>query len=419
MKKVSILAILLPAVALANGYDVPNVNPRDLAMAGSLVAAQGDAAATYQNPAALSKVNGISLSVAGSFLDLQTEWSAPAGSALDGAPDAKTKFRPAPPVALFAAWGTQLFGRGAGVGFGMNVPGGGNVFYEDDWAGRGRIITVDRKLYGLYLTAGYELFPNVRIGGGPVYVYTTEYLKQGIQPFSDAYGELSTQGGGWGYDLSAEVTPLASIPLTLALDYKHKVRMELSGDGNFVVPDALLQPSPTDPSAQPAVDQDVKHVLTFPNVLTVGAAYRVAKPLLVTAAWTFNRYRVYRDDVFVGSAGTSIVVPRFYRNGYTFRLGAEYDATARLKVRAGVLRDISGLRTEYYSPTLPDGNAWAGSLGLGWKLSPNLDLNAAGFYALLDQVKQTGTEELPGVYDTRAYIISAGATWRTDLGLGK
>ncbi len=96
-----------------------------------------------------------------------------------GSPDASTKFKPVPPSSLFAAYGTEIAGHGAGVGFGMNVPGGGNVFWNEDWAGRGRIITVDRKVYGFYLTGGVEIVPGLRAGGGLVYYYTTEYLKIG------------------------------------------------------------------------------------------------------------------------------------------------------------------------------------------------------------------------------------------------
>jgi long-chain fatty acid transport protein len=295
----------------------------------------------------------------------------------------------------------------------MNVPGGGNVFWQDDWQGRGRIITVDRKLYGFYLDGAYELLPRVRVAAGLNYVYTTEYLKLGLQPSTASYGEVGTKGGGLGFQLATEIAPLDGVPLTIGVDYKHKVRMDLRGDGNFVVPDAFLQPTGTAPAP---VDQDVKHVLTYPNVLHAGVAYRVAAPVLVTFDYTFNRYVVYQADLFEGSRGTSIDVPRRYGNGYTFRLGGEVDATKRLQLRAGVLRDISGFRRDTFSPTLPDSNAWAGSVGAGWRFSPDLQANVAFFYALLDKVTTTGAEAMPGTFDTRVWIASVGLVWRTDLG---
>lgn len=415
MKKLTVLAILLPAGALANGYDVPNVNPRDLALSGSAVAAQRDAAAAYANPAALSRVEGVSLSLALAYLDLEARWEGPPASPFPGA-TASTKFRPVPPVSLFAAYGFKLGERNAGVGFGANVPGGGNVYWQNDWEGRGRIITVNRKVYGLYLTGGYEIIPQVRVGGGLVYYYTAEYLKQGIQPSTESFGELSTRGGGFAFDVAAEIKPISSVPLTFGVDYKYRGRMVLEGDGRFVVPGGFLQPDPLDPSAAPPVDQNVRHVLTFPDVLHLGVAYRVIEPLQLTFDYTWNNYSVYQNDVFEGDRGTTITVQRSYDDGHTFRFGAEYDLLPRLQVRAGFLRDLSGLDANRYSPTLPDGNVWAASFGAGYTLRSDLTLNGALFYTWFDKVRQLSDQELMGIYDTRVYIVSLGFTWRTDLG---
>jgi long-chain fatty acid transport protein len=254
------------------------------------------------------------------------------------------------------------------------------------------------------LTGGVEVIPRLRLGGGLVYFYTTEYLKQGIQPDPGAYAELDAKGGAVSYDLSGEWTPLADLPLTFAVDYKHKGRQELKGDAHFNVSPALFAADPR------LVDQGVTHVLTYPNLLHLGAAYRVTKPLLVAFDYTLARYRVYGEDLFAGST-LEIAVPRNYRNGYTFRLGAEYEATDRLTVRAGALRDISGLRSETYSPTLPDSSAWVGSLGAGWKISPQLSVDAGIFWAFLDKVTATGPVAFPGSYDTKVFIGSVGVSW--------
>ena len=408
-----VFSALFPIASLANGYDVPNVNPRDLAMVSSGIAAQNDAAAAFANPAALAKLTGLNLSLAGSLLDLETQWKGPAAPSPLAGQSARTKLRLVVPVSLFAAYGFEIAGHRAAVGAGMNIPAGGNVYWHDDWPGRGRIITVNRKIYGFYLTGGYELIPDLRIGGGLVYYYGTEYLKQGIQPFPDAFGELSTKGGALSFDLSAEYK-LPSAPLTFGADFKYKGTLKLSGNGHFVVPEGLLPNNAT-----PAVDQGVDHTLVYPSVLNVGAAYRLTAPLLLAAAYTWNGYSVYQSDVFKGDKGTTIEVPRHYKDGYTIRVGAEYDLDPRFQLRAGVERDISGLNTDYYSATLPDSNTWAAGLGAAWRLQPDLSLGASFFYAWLDKVTVTGNFEFPGSYLTRVWIASAGITWRTDLGGGR
>jgi long-chain fatty acid transport protein len=415
-KIILLAAALLPALALANGYDVPSVTPRDLALVESATAAQYDAGAVYANPAALSRVKGLSLNLAGSYLDLASRWSATPGSNMAGSQDARIKSMPVPPVALYAAYGFDAGGLPVGVGLGMNLPAGGNMYWQDDWAGRGRIITVDRKVYGFYATGGVEVLQGLRLGGGLVYYYTTEYLKIGIQPYPTAYGEIATKGGAPSFDLSADWTPRyggTDLPFTVAVDFKYKGAQKLKGDGNFVVPDSMLTTSP------PPVDQNVTHDLTYPAVLNVGVAYRPTQGLQLTGVYTLTGYSVYETDTFVGDKGTTITVPRNYRNGQTFRVGVEIAATPKLTLRGGILRDLSGLRRDTISPTIPDGNTWAGAIGASWKFTPDLSVAGTIFYADMDEVTATGTQAMPGIYNTTLLIYSVGLTWRADLGAAK
>lgn len=393
------VALLAPAVALANGYDVPNVNPRDLALVSSGLAAQADAGAAYANPAAMARLGeGLHLSLAGSILLLDTTWKDTSGALT---PDtAKTKFKPVPPVSLFGVYGFKVAGYDAAVGAGMNVVAGGNVFWDDAWAGRGRIITVDRKIYAGYLSGAFALSKTVRVGAQAVYYYGTEYLKLGVQPDPTAYGELSTKGGKPSFGLSVDVTP--NDTWSFAVDYKDKATMPLKGDGHFNVPAAL----------QLGVeDQAVRHDLTYPSILNVGASYKATSALRLNATYTYNWYEVYKDDAFIGDQGFEKIVPRDYGNGYTVRFGAEYDVDARLQVRGGVERDVSGLKTDTYSPTLPDSSSWCFGAGAGWRFSPSLQLNAAVFRAFLDKVTATGAEALPGRYETQVWIGSVGVSW--------
>ena len=181
---------------------------------------------------------------------------------------------------------------------------------------------------------------------------------------------------------------------------------------------------------------DAEQQLTIPNRLEVGAAYRVVAPLLVTAAWTWDRWSVYDADVFVGDNGATIRVPRDYANGYTFRGGAEYDVAKTFQVRVGLQRDVSGLNKRFYSPTLPDASSWAGSLGATYKFGRGVSADAAVFYAIMDQVKAedpnsatpgTGLEPtydpvngvfIPqpegtfrGTYDISALVFAVSVTW--------
>ncbi len=297
-------------------------------------------------------------------------------------------------------------GMRAGVGLGLTIPGGGYVFWNPAWVGNGEIITVDRKVYGTYLTAGLQVLPQLRVGGGLVYYRTTEHLIQGLN-FISSQGqiELGTAGGAVSYDVSAEVTPLPNLPLNVTVDYKHQGVQSLTGHAHATGVPAGLVPN--------LLDQGVQHTLTYPNQFNLGASYKPIAPLLLTFGWTWERFHVYQQDLFVGDHGVTVVVPRNYKNGYTLRFGAEYQAIPKLKVRAGFLRDTSPSRPETLSPTLPDGDVWAVSVGAGYELMPGLEVNGGYFHAFYDTVSTPpGADAFPAIYDTRANIYALNVTWK-------
>jgi long-chain fatty acid transport protein len=410
MRKLLLTALALtPTLVRASGFEVLNVNPRDLSLAASGVAAQRSAAATYSNPAALSRLDGLNLSLGGSVLALSTKWTAP-GDRTDVTGSSTTKFSPTTPVGLYAAYATRVADRGLGVGFGMGTPGGGEMNWKDDWQGRGRIITVQRRMLGFYLNAGYEVIPQVRVGAGGIYYYGLQYLKQGIQsaPGSSDFAELRADGGGFSYQVAAEFDPVKGLPLTIGVDYKHKAVMATKGDAHFQRPPALATPT--------SVDQGVKQDLPFPNLLAVGAAYRITQPWLVTLQYNYSRFSVYKEDRFIGDAGAEIVVPRNYRDGHVIRGGVEWTGIERLALRGGLMRDFSGLRTDTLSPTLPDSNTTGAAVGAGYTFRPGLTLDAAFFYGDRDKQTATGTSAFPGSYKTNVWIASLGLVWATGVG---
>ena len=160
------------------------------------------------------------------------------------------------------------------------------------------------------------------------------------------------------------------------------------------------------------LDQGVTHVLTYPNQLNVGGALRVIPALQLTFDWTWERFHVYKQDLFIGDRGVTVLVPRDYKNGYTLRAGAEFQVASALRLRVGGLRDTSPARPETLSPTLPDADVWAFSVGAGFQLVKGLEVNAGYFHAFYDTSKTTGTEVFAGQYETRANIYALNLTWK-------
>lgn len=461
MRKLAALAVFAPSLALASGYALPNTNPRDLGVSASAVAAQNDAGGAYTLPASLARLDGWSARLSAGGVSLFTDWTDPTngfGGPAGASGSASISNSPTALGNVFLAYGGKLEGlgnRGWGVGAGIQPWGGSVVTWPNDWAGRYRILEVNRQVFTGAITAAIEVIPRVRIGGGFVYFYTTETLKQNawMAPFAgatpadianpgtwnpalpDATGKIDASGGAASYDVSAEIQPLADVPLNIAVDYKHKATQTLKGTAKWqnLTP---LAAGLGAAGAAPFADMDASQELTIPNRFEAAASYRVSQPLLVMATYTFERWSVYKNDVFHGANGASISVPRDYSNGWTLRGGAEYDLDKTWTVRGGLQYDHSGLDPKFYSPTLPDASSWAVSVGGTVRFAHGLSLDAGVFYAWMNQVKAqdpnpttpgTGIEPgLPpatpapnpapegtfrGTYNTNALIFGLSLGW--------
>lgn len=452
-KTILVSLVLAPSLAVASGYSLPNTHPRDLGVCASGVAAQSDAAAVFALPAALGRIAGPSVRLGGGFVSVMADWTDPRPGATVpplGAPpepgkaSLSTQLTPFPNVAV--AYGGKLAGsedRGWGVGLSLQPFGGSILEWPDDWAGRYRITTVDRQVFSGMIGAGIAVHPQVRVGGGLVYYYTAEKFKQHLWQeafgatgaptpgYPDATAQLELTGGAFTYDLSLEIDPVKGLPLTIAVDYKHKATQELSGDVSWSGVSPLLGSpaiTPGNPLFPLKVATSTNHAtqtLTIPNLLNIAAAYRPVKPVLVTATFTFDRWVVYDTDTFQGNTGFVISVPRHYRNGQTYRAGVAWDLLEPLTLRAGVQRDISGLREEFYSPTLPDASSWGGSLGATLRFAKAFSIDAGAFYAKMDKVTASGpgtepgptTGVLPtgtfrGSYEPSAFVFTASLNWQ-------
>ncbi len=407
MRELLAAALLVPSAALGSGYSLPSVVPRDLAMAGSLVAAQDGAAAALGNPASLSRLSGLEVSLSGALLGSGSTWTTTTG--LSPSP-ASTELQPAFPASGFVSWSGTLWGRGWGVGAGVSVPGGVNVTWPEGWAGRHEIQALDRKVLGACLAAGVEVIPEIRVGGGLVYYHTTEKLTvvrqiPGPPGATDGLVTVGDAGGAASFDLSADIQPVRGFPLRIGVDYKHQAFQRLEGNVNFAFPPPLQPLYP---------DQEVTHVLPFPNVLDVGVSWWVIPELQVALAWTLARTSVYGSDTFTGQTTdpatgrpVSVAVPRNYGNGNAIRLGVAWRALPGLELRAGGLYDRSGVDATSLHPSLPDGDAWAISGGLGYDFADWISASAGFSHAWHAAIAST-LPSFPGTYDGFAWIASVG-----------
>jgi len=403
MRKLILAALtLLPGTALAGGYAIPNSNPRDLALAQAAVADQTGPEATYQNSSMLAGQEGLAISGSLELLENRTDWSDPNLGQNSLQPKINT------PPALSASYGFKLpNGMPFGVGAGFLLPGGGELDWPQGWQGAQYIQSVSQKVYLLQAGAAIKPLDFFAVGGTLLYYRATESLSQGINYLdhvSDA--SLALGGGAFSYGVSGTFY-VPGLPLTIAVDYRHKGDLTLTGNAHFDnVPPSL---------ASGLLDQGVTEYTTVPNELFTGAAYEVIPDLKVMFSYSFERWIVYKSDTFIGDKGLVLTVPRDYHNAYVFRLAGEYVHLPFLPivtVRAGLFRSISPQPSDTINPSLTDGDSWNFCIGGGVDLGKNIRVDVGYDHAIVDKVTATGPTAFPGTYSTNADFFSAGLTFR-------
>jgi long-chain fatty acid transport protein len=412
MRKLIAAFLIAPAAAFAGGYAIPNENARSLGLSQADVAAQTGPEAAYQNAAALAGQQGVSATGNVEMINNQTYWTDP------NLGNATTVTNLNFPPFLAVAWGDKLSNEMAyGLGIAFLVPGGGSIFWPNDWQGAGRIQSVDQKVYLTQFSGGFQPLPWFKIGASLLWYQVTEKLVQKLN-FIDTAGTatLGLGGGGVTFGLSGEIK-IPNVPLTIGIDYRHQAPMTLSGNAHF-------DNVPPNFSSQ-LQDQPVTEDIVIPNQLFAGLAYDIPMApenggLKVMGTFTFERWERYTSDTYVGTkppeAPLVITVPRDYNNAYVYRFAGEWSHVPfhkPLTLRLGFQRSISDQPTDTVSPTLTDGNSWVFSGGVGYDFTKQLRADLGYQLAIFDWVTATGVEAFPGSYKTHVNLLSIGVTYRT------
>lgn len=398
-------SLLAPASAFAGGYLIPQENSRDLGLSSADVADAEGAGALFTNTSELAGPQGLQLNLSGEVLNNRTTWTDPNLGSSSIVPKYAT------PISAAVSFGKHLSDDAAfGIGAGVDVPAGGNIYWPNGWQGQESIQSVKQQVFRIAAGVGIQPVKFLKIGATYQRFQATEELHQSLN-FLDHYGDggLGLSGGANSFGLAVDFY-VPTIPLRIGATYSHSGDLDLSGSAHFTnVPPAF---------STLVHDQNVTEALTVPKVLYIGAAYDVQPNVTLMAAINFEGWGVYHQDHFVGADGFSVTVPRNYREAHVYRAGLEWNMIGvPLDVRISGLRSVSSQPKDTVAPSLTDGNSVAGALGLGISPSKAVRIDVAYQHAIFDKVQATGTTTFPGSYATHVDIFNFGLTIKSDLGL--
>lgn len=387
-----------------------------LANAGAAVAA--DPSVLMNNPAGLSAVPGTQLSVNGQLILGDLRFNRSAGNQFDGNEGGNgLDFMPGSSLFL-----SHALNERATVGFGVYGTFGLAVNYDDDWAGR--YFTQEAAVLGLSLqpTYAYRVNDQLAIGFGPQIMYgyfrteaaiDNSLLGAGSGP--DGQLEYRDSDVGVGLKLGMLYEPTERTRLGLA--YSSKVTLEFEDRPHI---EGVTNPLLNGALGQLAIDRlDVD--MEVPQTVLLSLSHRLDEHWTLLSSLGWQDWSAFgRINVEVDSAGgrTTLAADRQYQDTWHLSLGTEYQASPRLRWRAGIGYDTSAVEDEDRTVDNPTGDAWRLATGVSYMLDEGLEAHAS--YTLVwlgdmdvKQSKSRSGTTLAGSYENSAlHVLGGGLTWR-------
>lgn len=285
------------------------------------------------------------------------------------------------------------------AGIGVTAPFGLANEYEDDYAGRydsteNQLTTIDVAPSVAYapwdfLSMGFGIniqqadaklesaVPSPITAGGPV-------------PATDGLTDLSGDDVTVGFNAGLIVKPFDST--RMGAHYRQGISHTLEG--------RLITRIPRD---VPGVGGTFtrtggKAELDLPSIISFGISQQVNERLKILFSATWHEWQNFDDIVVQLDNGASSQALQNYRNTWAFALGARYQMSDKLMLKAGFQYDPTPTQDHFRSTRIPDGDRTWITTGAAYDFNDklSLDLGAAYIHVSQESILLDGTVPIGG-----------------------
>lgn len=405
MKRIStfVSALTIFVAANAEGYQVNTLSARQNGMGHTGTALHLGSESMIFNPAGLTSLES-DLQITGSFTGI----FATATAILPDGNSYKTDNSPSTP--LSATVGFSIYDNlKAGVAF--YTPYGSGINWTDNWPGASLNQSVSLKTFTIQPTLAWEPIKGLSIGAGFMVTWGNVNLNKGlIEPSSfntlqkilvaqgkmlpEQYMEYGTTTIPASINLngSADVAVGANVGVmwdinskwTVGFSYRSKMMMKVkAGEATLRFANAHSQ----------AILDNVIGLLNQSQfaaqmpcaaVYNFGVGYKPIEKLTLAFDAQLTGWNAYKslDITFLDDALSRYNqhIEKDYSNSWTFHLGAEYNLTNRLDVRAGLMIDTTPVNNQHYNPETPGATKIEPSVGFSFRPLENFSIDASFLY---------------------------------------
>lgn len=396
MKKIATLfaAIATTLSLYAEGYQVNSLSARQNGMGHTGTALKLGAESMFFNPAGMGFMNK-KIDFNGSFTAIfaTAKATTPAGR------EFKTDNPASTPLSFNLGFSVY---DNLKVGVSFYTPYGSNINWTNDWEGALLNQKVKLTTYTVQPTASWRILPNLSVGAGLMITWGKVDLNKGLispttldamlakQGISQRFGDIvpasvnlnGTADVALGYNVG--VLYDINDQWSLGLNYRSKMMMKVEAGTATVSYANDLAKNILESSVGLINEGDFKAEMPCVSVLNFGVSYKPVKSLTLAADFQLSFWKQYQDlnIDFLSEKLQSFNqhILKDYKNSMTYRLGAQWAATNRLDLRAGLMIDTAPMHQECYNPETPGMTKIEPSVGLSFRPVKNFAIDFSMLY---------------------------------------
>lgn len=402
---ISLLIALASFKMYAGGFQINEHGAKAMGMGGAFTAIANDPSALYFNGAGMMQFYGTQIMFGTALISPFSSFRGVAPK-IDEYKTANQVFYPSH---FFA---THRLNEDWSVGLGFSSPFGLGTKWDENWPGRYLALETSVQVFAIPVVVAYKPLDNLFVSASFVYSFANVKItrKNPQTPFEgDAFVSLEGKdNSAFGYHLSAMYKPLKE--LTIGASFHSQIEYNFEGTAKSTGAEQLAARLP---------GGDIKADLTTPMNLAVGVAYDFMPNLKVALDFQYIGWSSY-DTLAVEfvQSGVRSASTRLYDDTYIVRLGAEYGITEDLNVLGGIYFDNSPVANERINPSLPETDRIGMSIGLDYKLTKSLGLDASYLFIRGNQLTvdnsseyYAGTSPFNGTWNAGAHVFSLSLSY--------
>lgn len=290
------------------------------------------------------------------------------------------------------------------VGISFYTPYGSNIDWGDNWPGAELNQRVKLSIYTVQPTVSWRPFKDVplSIGAGVMVTWGSVNLSKGLVSGASLDAVLGQMGNPYRFGQTtpasvtlngkSDVAVGANLGIYYQINKQWSVGMSWRSQQTMKVRSGRAAVSYANDIARTILESrlGMMHNSNFAAsmpaawVWNTGVAYRPTDRWTVTVDAQMTGWHAY-DKLDIDFLSEQLAaydqhITKNYKNSWTVKMGAQWEATQRLALRCGLMIDQTPVNKDYYNPETPGMTKLSPSAGLSFEPLPNFSIDASVLY---------------------------------------